>query len=179
MTKDVFKEKAEKTLGKLKEGLSNIRTGRANPSLVENIGVEYYGTITPLVQLATITAPEPRLLVIQPWDKTQMKAVETALQQSDLQLPATNDGQVIRVALPTLTEERRLEYVKIVHKRHEEAKIALKSIREEYMRELKDAETSEDARHIAEKEVQELVQEYQNKFTEHSEEKEEEITSIT
>ncbi|MFA6512138.1 MAG: ribosome recycling factor [Patescibacteria group bacterium] len=179
MTVETFTEKAEKTLVHLKESISSIRTGRANPSLVEGILVDYYGAPTPLLQMATITTPEPRMIVIQPWDKTQLKAVEAAVQQSDLQLPANNDGDVVRVNIPPLTEERRLEFVKVVHAKHEDAKIALKSLREDFLKELKVNESSEDVRERGEKSLQELVQKYQKAFTTVADDKEKEITSIT
>lgn len=181
--KNEFRERAERTVRVLKDQLGMIRTGRANPALVEHITVEYYGTRTPLLQMATITTPEPRLIVIQPWDTSQLKNIETTLQQSDLQLPAVNDGTVIRIAIPPLTEERRQEYVKLVGKRLEEAKIALRSIREDVLKVLKKAalekEISEDVQHVREKETQELVEEFQKHMGELADEKIGEITSIT
>jgi ribosome recycling factor len=182
MTENEFHNKAEKTLQILQEGLAGIRTSRANPSLVENIMIDYYGAKTPLVQAATITSPEPRLLVVQPWDKSVMKTVEAAIASSDLGVSPVNDGEVLRIPIPPLTEERRKEFVKVAGKRLEEAKIALRGLREEYMKDLrgrKDAGAlSEDEAHREEKALQERVNDYQERFTKIAEEKEKEILII-
>lgn len=183
MTKQEFIAKAEKTKEVLSKALGAIRTNRANPALLEGLHVEYYGTKTPLVQLASITAPEPRLLVIQPWDKSSLKEIEAALAKSDLHLTGVNDGDVIRVQIPPLTEERRQEFVKLAAKRLEEAKIALRGIREEYIKALKRQESagaiSEDTLHASMKELQEEFQRFQDDFVALAQEKEKDLTTIT
>ena len=112
--------------------LAAIRTGRATPSLLDQVKVDYYGTATPVNQLANVSVPEPRMIVIQPWDKSLMKEIEKAIMTSDLGLNPNNDGTVIRLSLPILTEERRKELVKVVHKKGESARVAVRNIRREY-----------------------------------------------
>jgi ribosome recycling factor len=121
--------KMAKSIQHLEQELATIRTGRANPGLLERVTVPYYGTPTPLNQLAQILAPEPRLLVVQVYDRSQMGAVERAIRDSGLGLNPTNDGQVIRVPIPPLTEERRREYVRLVRQRAEEGRVAVRNIR--------------------------------------------------
>ena len=133
--------KMTKSVEALKRELSALRTGRASPALVERLPVEYYGTATPLQQLATIHAPEPRLLVIQPYDKGAFGDIEKAILKSDLGLNPTNDGRVIRLAIPALTEERRREMVKMARKRVEEGRIALRNIRRDAHKDLTDFES--------------------------------------
>src|SRR4051794_27685349 len=126
MIKDLLKEeetKMKKSLEALKNDLTAIRTGRAAPSLVEQLPVEAYGAVAPLIQLATISAPEPRLIVIRPFDASTMPSIEKAIQRSDLGLTPNNDGKIIRLPIPALTEDRRRELVKRVHKRIEESHI--------------------------------------------------------
>jgi len=124
---------AESRMGKaieaLRRDLGSIRTGRANPSLVDRVTVDYYGTPTPINQMAGISVPEARLLVIQPWDRGTIPAIEKAIQKSELGLNPNNDGQVIRIAIPALTEERRKQLVRGVHQHVEEGKVALRNIR--------------------------------------------------
>ncbi|MGH2366946.1 MAG: ribosome recycling factor, partial [Chloroflexota bacterium] len=115
----------------LQHDLTTIRTGRASPALVDRLHVEYYGTDTPLNQIAGITVPEARMLVIQPWDKTAISAIEKAIMKSDLGLTPSNDGTLIRVVLPQLTEERRRDLVKLVHRRVEEGRVAVRNVRRE------------------------------------------------
>jgi ribosome recycling factor len=126
---------AEKKMAKavevLKHDLTQIRTGRASASLVDRLHVEYYGSEMPLNQLAGITIPEPRLIQIQPWDKSSISAIEKAIQKSELGLNPSNDGQVIRIVLPQLTEERRRDLVKVVHRRVEEGRVAIRNVRRE------------------------------------------------
>jgi ribosome recycling factor len=119
----------EKSIDALHKEMGGIRTGRATPSLVDRIQVDYYGTATPLQSIAGITAPEARLLLIQPYDRNSIAAIEKALQKSELGLNPSNDGQVIRIAIPQLTEERRIEFAKVVKQRAEEARIAVRNIR--------------------------------------------------
>ncbi len=118
-----------KAIDVLRRDLASVRTGRASPSLVERVSVDYYGTPTPINQMAGISVPEARLLVIQPWDRGTIPAIEKAIQKSELGLNPNNDGQVIRIAIPALTEERRKQLVKAVHQHAEEGKVALRNIR--------------------------------------------------
>ncbi len=167
MIKEVLqdaRERMDKTVEALKNDLRVIRTGRASPALVESVMVEYYGVPTPLVQLAGITVPEPRLLVIRPWDRNSLNAIEKAILKSDLGLTPNNDGQVIRLAIPPLTEERRRELSKQVARRVEEARVAARNIRRdtnEMLRDLeKEKEITEDERDRALEKAQELTNEY-------------------
>jgi ribosome recycling factor len=145
----------------LEEDLATIRTGRASPALVERLQVEYYGSPTPLMQLATISVPEPRSLLIRPFDGTTLKAIERAILISDLGLTPNNDGKVIRLNLPPLTEERRRDLVKVVHTRLEETRISTRNIRRDLIKDLKEYEheklISEDDLKHAEDELQKLT----------------------
>jgi ribosome recycling factor len=145
----------------LEEDLATIRTGRASPALVERLQVEYYGSPTPLMQLATISVPEPRSLLIRPFDGTTLKAIERAILVSDLGLTPNNDGKVIRLNLPPLTEERRRDLVKVVHTRLEETRISTRNIRRDLIKDLKEYEheklISEDELKHAEDELQKLT----------------------
>ncbi|KUG03624.1 ribosome recycling factor [hydrocarbon metagenome] len=134
MIKDILhdaEEKMQKSIEFLAKDLSTLRAGRANPAMVEKITVEYYGETTPINQLGNITVPEARLLVIQPWDKSIIPDIEKAIFRSDLGITPSNDGVVIRIAVPQLTEERRKDLVKVVKKKGEEAKVAIRNIRRE------------------------------------------------
>jgi len=133
-------KRMEKSVEALQSDLVNIRTGRASPSLVERLQVEYYGTDIPLNQIATISVPEPRLLVIRPYDPSSLGDIERAILKSELGLTPANDGKVIRLSIPRLTEERRVELVKMVQKRVEEARIAVRNCRRDGLQELKDLE---------------------------------------
>jgi ribosome recycling factor len=141
MINDVMND-AEVRMGKaidaLRRDLASIRTGRASPTLVERLQVDYYGSSTPLNQLAGISVPEPRLLVIQPWDRGSMAAIEKAIMKSELGLNPTNDGQVVRIAIPPLTEERRKQLVRLVHGHVEDAKVALRNIRRDAVTHVKE-----------------------------------------
>lgn len=156
-----LEERMDKALDALKDEFATIRTGRANVSLLEGLTVDYYGVPTPVTQVATVTVPEPRLLMIQPWDKSLLHAVEKAIQQSDLGLAPNNDGAIIRLNIPQLTEERRKDLVKVVHKRTEEARVAIRNIRRDGNDSLKKMEkqdgVSEDAVKSAMDKVQELT----------------------
>jgi ribosome recycling factor len=143
VTDDVFasaEHRMKRAVEILQRDFGNIRTGRATPALLDRLQVDYYGTPTPINGLATITVPEPRLLVIQPWDRTTITAIERAIQKSDLGLNPSSDGTVIRLALPQLTQDRRKELVKQVHKRAEEGKVAIRNIRRESHDDLKKQE---------------------------------------
>ena len=131
-------KKMQKAIEHLEQDLITIRTGRANPALVDKLHVEYYGTETPINQLASINVPEARLIVIQPWDKGTLSAIEKAIQKSDLGLTPTNDGNLIRISLPQLTEDRRRELVKVVHKRVEDGRIAIRNVRREAHDDIRD-----------------------------------------
>lgn len=148
----------------LEEDLAGIRTGRASPALVERLHVEYYGMPTPLIQLAAISVPEPRSLVIRPFDATSLKAIERAILSSDLGLMPNNDGKVIRLNLPPLTEERRRELVKVVHHRLEEARVAVRNIRRDSIKDLREFEQekliSKDELERGEEELQKLTDKY-------------------
>jgi ribosome recycling factor len=154
----------KKTIEHLTADFAALRAGRANPAMVDKIVVEYYGEPTPLNQLANITVPEPRLLVIQPWDKTSIANIEKAILKSDLGVTPSNDGNVIRIAIPQLTEERRKELVKVVKKRAEEGKVAVRNIRREANDMLKSSEKekmiSEDESKKGMEDVQKLTDNY-------------------
>ncbi|PIS42111.1 MAG: ribosome recycling factor [Candidatus Kerfeldbacteria bacterium CG08_land_8_20_14_0_20_40_16] len=177
-----FKLKSEKALEHLKSNLSQIRTGRATPTLVENIKVLCYGTESPLVQLATITAPDSTCLLIQPWDKSILKDVEKAIQKSDLGIQPVNEGQQIRIKIPPLTEEKRKELIKIVNERVEETKIAIRNIRENVLKEMKNQEKegsiSEDEFFAFQKDIQKQVDAVMDKIAETFEKKEKEILTV-
>lgn len=148
MLDDVQKElttSISKAHDALKRELSKLRAGRANPNLLDNIRVDYYGTPTPLAQMAHVNVPEPRLITVKPWDKSQIKAVEKALRESDLGLNPQPDGDLIRIPLPPLTEERRREFVKIAKKYGEECKVTIRKARHEAIDMLNQMETDGDA----------------------------------
>lgn len=179
---EVQKQAFEKIMEFLRSEFSKIRTGRAHTSLVENIEVEAYGTITPINQLASISVPEPRTIAVAPWDKNVLGAVEKAIQQSDIGVNPLNDGEMIRVVLPSLTEESRKELVKVVNSKTEEARIRVRNTREEAM---KNYEKQEDAGEISEDErfqkkeiLQKLVDEYNEKIEESRKEKEQEVMKV-
>ena len=185
MIKDLVREtraKMDKAVDALVEGLRGIRTGRASPSLVERIMVEYYGTMTPLNQVATISAPEPRLLAIRSWEASTIGAIEKAILKSDVGLTPTNDGKLIRLTIPRLSEERRESLVKVVAKRVEEAKVAVRNVRREANDDLKEFESekmiSEDDLHRGLEQIQELTNEYVTKMDELGARKDEEIREV-
>jgi len=185
MIKDLIRDvrsKMEKTAEALIEDLRGIRTGRASPALLERISVEYYGTMTPLNQVSTISAPEPRLLTIRPWEASMIAPIEKAILKSDLGLTPTNDGKLIRLAIPRLSEERREELVKMVKRRVEESKVAIRNIRREANDDLKEYEDekliSEDDHHRGRDQVQDLTNEYVSTMDEIGERKETEILEV-
>ena len=148
----------DKTIEALKQEFASIRTGRASTSLLDKITVDYYGTPTPVNQVANVSAPEPRMILITPWDKSMIGAIEKAVLQSDLGLNPSNDGAVIRLAIPQLTEERRKELVKVVHKRAEEAKVAIRNIRRDANEVLKKEEKAKTITEDDSKDGQEKIQ---------------------
>jgi ribosome recycling factor len=166
----------------LEDDMSAIRTGRASPALVERLTVEYYGTATPLQQLATIAAPEPQLITIRPFDPKSVGTIEKAIQSSDLGLTPSNDGKIIRLSIPPLTEERRQELVKTVHKRLEEAKVSIRNIRRDVLDDLrefeKEKEVSEDEFFRAKDELQKLTDRYSEEIDQIGERKEQDIMEV-
>jgi ribosome recycling factor len=143
MIKDILREAAERmqsALDSLDDDLSGIRTGRASPALIERLPVDYYGANTPLIQLASISVPEPRQLLVRPFDPSTLKDIERAFMVSDLGLTPNNDGKVIRLSLPQLTEERRRELVRVVHNRMEETRVRIRNTRRDSIRDLREFE---------------------------------------
>ncbi len=166
----------------LHDDLAAIRTGRASPALVERLPIEYYGTPTPLQQLASIGVPEPRTLMIKPYDATTLKAIEKAIQSSDLGLNPNTDGKVIHLNLPPLTEERRRDLVKHVHHRLEEARISIRNIRRDSQNDMRDFEKekliSEDELERGEEDLQKLTDKYIEEIAQHGKTKEAEIMEV-
>lgn len=156
-----FAGKMEKTIEVLSSQFSTVRAGRANAAVLDQISIDYYGVATPIHQIGTISSPDPRSLLIQPWDASMLKAIEKAIQTSDLGINPQNDGRIIRLVFPQLTEERRHEMVKQVHKYGEDAKIAIRNIRrdamEKYKAQKKASEITEDDLKDVEKELQKLT----------------------
>jgi len=177
-----IKTRMGKSIESLKEEFKKIRSGRANAGLVEGLMVDYYGNKTPLKQLASISVPEPRLIVIQPWDKGSLADIEKAFHKSDLMLTPNNDGKVIRIAVPALTEERRKELVKVAKGKTEDARVAIRNIRRDGNDEIKAAEkeghVSEDDSKKAIGEIQKITDEYIEKVNQLLEAKEEEIMEV-
>lgn len=156
-----IEERMMKTISVFEENLSEIRAGRANPAILNKISIDYYGTPTPINQVAGISVPEARLIVIQPWDASVLKDIEKAILTSDIGINPNNDGKVIRLAFPELTEERRKELVKDIKKMAEEAKVAVRSVRrdgiDEFKTKQKNSEITEDDLKVAESEIQKLT----------------------
>src|SRR3982750_1285010 len=154
-------QRMDKSVEHARNEFNTVRTGRASAALLDRIAVDYYGTPTPLKQLATINVPEPRLLTIQPFDPTSIKTIEKAIQESDLGLQPSNDGKLIRLPIPQLTEERRKDLVKVVRKIGEDSKVAVRNVRRDVMHHLKElvdsGEVGSDEEHRAEVKVQELT----------------------
>ena len=177
---------AELRMGKavdaLNRELSTVRTGRANPALLEHLRVDYYGTPTPLQQLATVMVPEARMLTIQPWDKGSMAVIEKAIQRSDLGLTPSNDGEIIRLVIPQLTEDRRKELVRLVHKKVEDGRIAIRNVRRdahEMLRDLqREKEISEDDEKRAQEELQKITDRFVARADATGQEKEQELLEV-
>jgi ribosome recycling factor len=185
MLKEAHSEAEDRMKGAveaLEEDLSGIRTGRASPALVEKLPVEYYGTPTPLMQLASISVPESRMLMIRPFDAATLRNIERAIQGSDLGLTPNNDGKVIRLNLPPLTQERRHDLVKLVHNRLEEARVALRNIRRDGIKDLREFEhekiISEDELEQGEDDLQKLTSKYIDLVNEIGVRKEKEIMEV-
>lgn len=166
----------------LRREFAGVRTGKASPALLDSIRVEAYGSMVPLNQVGTVAAPEARMLTVQPWDKGLMKATEKALRESDLGLNPSNDGQIIRIPIPPLTEERRREYVKLLHKLTEEARVAVRNVRrdanDEVKHRQKDEGLSEDDVRREQADVQKLTDQYIAKIEELMKHKEAEIMEV-
>ncbi|MDO4651838.1 ribosome recycling factor [Corynebacterium durum] len=165
-----------------REELTTIRTGRANPAMFNGVLAEYYGTMTPITQMATISVPEPRMLLIKPYEMSAMSDIENAIRNSDLGVNPTNDGQVLRVTIPQLTEERRRDMVKLARSKGEDAKIAIRNVRRKGMEELKriqkDGEAGEDEVQAAEKELDKVTHKYVAQVDELVAKKEKELMDV-
>ena len=177
-----IEDKMEKTIANLEENYAEIRAGRANPAILNKIKVDYYGVPTPINQVAGISVPEARMIVIQPWDASILKAIEKAILTSDIGINPNNDGKLIRLTFPELTEERRKDIVKDIKKLSEEAKIAIRSIRRDAMdlakKEQKDGNMTEDEKKQAEDKIQKLTDKKVAEIDEISSKKEKDIMSV-
>lgn len=185
MTADLFADaerRMQKAVETLKSDLAAIRTGRASSALVERIQVDYYGTPTPINQVASISVPEARLLVIQPWDRKMLLDIEKAIQKSDLGINPNNDGQVIRLNIPPMTEERRRDLVKSLHKKMDEHKVAVRNIRRDVQDKLRDREkkkeVSEDELKRSTERLQKLTDRYIDEMDKVGKSKEQEILEV-
>ncbi len=176
------KDRMGKSLSSMDEDFNTIRTGRASSALFDRVKVEYYGNPTPLNQMATVSIPEARLVVIQPWDKSTLGDIEKAIQRSELSVNPSNDGKVIRINIPPLTEERRKEYVKVAKGMAEQARVAVRNIRREANEELKkrqkSGDLSEDEEKRGEDEIQKLTDDFVEQINKKLEAKEQEILEI-
>lgn len=174
--------KMKRALEVARDEFQTVRTGRATPAILNRLVVDYYGTQTPMNQLASFSVPEPRMLVIQPFDKGAMAAMEKAIMQSDLGLTPSNDGNVIRLSFPPLTEERRKELIKLVHQRAEDARVAVRNVRRHIKEELerlqKESEISEDDLNRSEKELQRLTDQHVAEIEEILAHKEKELMEV-
>lgn len=177
-----IEEKMEKAVSMLSERLAEVRAGRANPAILNKVKVDYYGTPTPINQMAGISVPEARLIVIQPWDVSQIKEIEKAILASEIGVNPNNDGKVIRLAFPELNEERRKEIVKDIKKMAEEAKVGVRAARRDGMDEAKEkqkeGEITEDEEKQAENDIQKLTDKYTSEIDKILEEKEKDVMSI-
>lgn len=177
-----YLDRMNKTVDALKSQFATVRAGRANAAVLDHIRIDYYGAPTPINQVASIAAPDPRTLVIQPWDATQLKAIQKAIQTSDLGINPQNDGKVIRLAFPQLTEERRAELIKQVRKYAETAKTAVRNLRREAMekfkKQQKTSDITEDDLKIMEKDMQKMTDDYIKKVDECTAKKEKELSEI-
>ena len=177
-----IEEKMDKRINGLGSEFKTIRAGRANASVLDKSAFEYYGSMTPIQQVGSISSPEPRMLVIQPWDATILKEIEKAINKSELGISPQNDGKVIRLNFPPLTEERRKELVKTVKKYSEEAKVQIRNVRrdgiESYKKQKKDGEITEDDLKTIEKDIQDLTDKYVKEIDTITADKEKEITEI-
>ena len=177
-----LKERMEKSIGAFKEKLSEIRAGRANPAILNKVKIDYYGTPTPINQVAGVSVPEARLIVIQPWDMSMLKEIEKAINLAELGINPMNDGKVIRLTFPELTEERRKELVKDIKKKGEAAKVAVRNVRRDANDTLKKMEKStditEDERKEGEEKIQKMTDKYVAKIDKSVENKSKEIMTV-
>jgi ribosome recycling factor len=176
------KRKMESAVEALRREFTGVRTGKATPALLDTVRVDAYGSHVPLNQVASVSAPEPRLLVVQPWDRAMITPIEKALQTSDLGLNPSNDGKVIRVPIPALTEERRKEYVRLLHKMTEEGRVAVRQARkdanDDIKRRQKDGDLSEDQGHREQEEVQKLTDRFIQQMDDLLKHKEAEVMEV-
>ena len=172
----------DKAIEHLHGELSKLRTGRATPSLIEDVKVDYYGTKTPLKQMAAISSPDPRSLMVQAWDRSALALIENAIREADLGLNPNNDGVVIRINIPTLTEERRKDLVKVLNQKAEEGRIAVRAIREDCWKEIQEIEKegliNEDDKFKAKDKLQEVVDEFNKRIEEVRAKKEQDIMTV-
>lgn len=185
MYKNIIEKKKiemDKSIEYYVEDIAQLRTGRASTLILDSISVDYYGSKTPLKQVASITIPEARTIVVSPWDKSSLTAIEKAIRESQLNLNPNNDGQIIRINIPALTEERRKEIVKLLNQKTEEAKISIRKHREDVWDEIQKAEKDglmgEDDKFIGKEKLQEVVDEYNKKIEDIRGKKEEEIMTV-
>ena len=177
-----IEDRMEKTVGAFERNLSEVRAGRANPAVLNKVKIDYYGVPTPISQVAGVSVPEARLIVIQPWDMSILKEIERAILASDIGITPNNDGRVIRLNFPELNEERRKEIVKDVRKMGEEAKVAVRAVRrdgiDEFKKKQKDSEITEDELKQAEEQIQKLTDKYVEQIDKVADEKEKEIMTL-
>lgn len=178
----IYEEKMEKTVSVLKEDFNTIRVGRANPHVLDKIRVDYYGVPSPIQSVANVSVPEPRMLQIQPWERTMIKPIEKAIQMSDLGIHPTDDGSVIRLVFPEMTESRRKELAKDVKKKGENAKVAVRNIRRDAMdafkKQEKSGELTEDDRKQAEEKMQKTTDKYVEKIDQEVDSKTKDIMTV-
>jgi len=172
----------DKSIEHFKEELNQLRTGRASTALVENLLVDYYGAKSPLKQVASLSTPEPRMITISPWDKDNLVSIEKAIRESQLNLQPNNDGQVIRINIPQLTEERRRDLIKVLNQKAEEAKIVVRKVREDAWEEIqkleKSGKISEDDKFSSKENLQEVINEYNGKIQAIRDVKEKDVMTI-
>ena len=177
-----LKQDLEKIIEQYQQELKSVRTGRANPQVVEDLMIDYFGTMTPIKQAANVSASDARTIVIAPWNKDSLVDIEKAINESDLGINPINDGEVIRLSFPPLTEERRVELTKIVGQKSEEARIKVRKLREKIREEIqqdeKEGKISEDDKARKEKELQQIIDEYNQKIEEIHKKKEEELMTV-
>lgn len=182
MSVKAAKDRMERALEAMRREFASVRTGKASPALLDSVRVEAYGGQVPLNQVGTVSVPEPRLLTIQPWDRSLIKAIERGLQESDLGLNPSNDGTMIRIPIPPLTEERRREFVRLLHKMAEEGRVAIRQARKDVNDEIKhrqkDGELSEDEARREQDEVQKLTNQYVERVDELLKRKEAEVLEV-
>lgn len=179
---EIYDAKMQKTISALENTLDTVRVGRASAAVLNKVTVDYYGVATPIAQIGTISTPDPKTLVIQPWDATVLKEIEKAILASDVGITPNNDGKIIRLSFPPLTEERRKELVKLVSKYAEESKVAIRSIRRDAIEDFKtlkkNSEITEDDLKNAEKDIQTLTDDYTKKIDAIAKAKEKEVLEV-